>query len=93
MRQSRPAGDVEGNIRMHNRTRIAMVVAQFLIDSRKGGLLIEGAGAFPVKAKTLIADRAMNVGGGVRRMTQDLHRYSYSITAVVKNDRLLHELT
>jgi hypothetical protein len=35
----------------------------------------------------------MNVGVGVRRMTQDLHRNSYSITAVVKNDWLLRRLT
>jgi hypothetical protein len=53
-----------------------VVLAKLVVDIGKPGLAIGRVGAFPIKAKALKADGAIDVGGYLGRGAQNLHKDS-----------------
>jgi len=78
LRRTGPFGDIEGGFGVRGGFGgIEVMLAKGLLDAVTCVLLLDAAGAFPVKEKSLSADGAMNIRGTVRGFAKDLHMNSF----------------
>jgi hypothetical protein len=73
LRETGPAGNIEGCLRVREEGRVIVVIVEHLSDLGERSFLLCAGGSLPIKAKTGVADGAKDIGGVAGGFAKGLH--------------------